>query len=1167
MDSTFTQMKSPLFGSPKSSAFSPHSKLSTSRTINARKSLQPNVYRKKAMSGRYSISGRSNQSTQVVVRTDCNVVERFGFPLPVLVNEALTFSERNAVSIQYSNNGWAWAVCGRRLLIWQYKEVGSSLGTENGRPTQRRATSSQCRELTLPHCDIGHRAQLVVVFISENQQMPSCVSISPTGDVRYWPSIAHDGSSIDESSILEGQEFDEIISISNQGYILATTTCNLVHLQLQIHGGRHVIQHKTMKPPSGFFGGISKKFASIIIGMNHGHEKENKLLKICADKTNNEWKISILADRWIQRWLFTPHSGEQYLFDDHEITRKIRESFHQKLWSHRDVNEIEIWLLDMQPHDSNLIILAAGLNQQDTPQLNYALISLSENIDHFIVKNITILKHTVFYSPERESDQLQLKFIINRNFVYVYSDRTIYPIYLNTSGNDEFEKIDFPVQDRILSASSYHSLPLFFTQMFGIVSITPSDFEPDESFNQSFASDAFSTNPNESQNLQNISLFSPNTTVALDNTLSIYELDPEEIFNDSKDTASQLKAAFIYFLKKNIGTSNGILRDIFPNSMAGLDSDAVLDKTVIKIVTELAEDIPSADPRWEHEEYKQRQALGSSSSLQIIQQLKEKSLALCHFIEFLKSTKLWNRLSTITYKGSMKSTCHVVADIYEKIIAAIALKTIHNQFPKLIDLAIDRVLNEWNQPLKQNLTQQDLFYVRVTQIHDFFKILVRLAEDEIQKEFIAIKISQLIIEINTILLCVLKKVTEFREAKKTLLELPSELKEKYEYLPWTATSGKNGLKDTITTLIQITLRHGARSIGEPDIKQQHYVQLFELIDFLLDGRRNYLESIEDNEKYRVLLYQYESQRNEIIFQLVDDEQYELAAKLGEKYYDFHTLVVLCDRTKNQRRLDEYIERFKDKDFSQFAIQWHIKQNRKGDLFERFKQNQSELSKFLCDHPSLAWIQNVFNGDFEKASRTLFNLALKELEFVERKKTILSLSKLAALASEDDLSAQIDEINTNLNIIQYQEQLPINLLVEYGLDINNPKVLTPEEIISLYIAEENVSSEIEMDLRKSLELTKFFEDPYEMRHKIWCAAILRDKWLYYDVNAPLNTLQKLVFFKLVDLCVMLDGNLNDFLPPIEEFLQSSELSSLNEQKSFQYLLKLGYEHLHDAYNSK
>lgn len=157
--------------------------------------------------------------------------------------------------------------------MWQFRE--SRAGSPRLEGARRRGVAAQCRELTLPHCDIGHKSTLITVFQNEGQQMASCLAVSATGDVRYWPSVAHDGLSIDETIGWEGQEFSELISIPSMGYLLGTTTCNLVLLQVQLVGGRHQIVHKNIKPPSGFFGGIGKKFASIIIGMHSSTDKEN----------------------------------------------------------------------------------------------------------------------------------------------------------------------------------------------------------------------------------------------------------------------------------------------------------------------------------------------------------------------------------------------------------------------------------------------------------------------------------------------------------------------------------------------------------------------------------------------------------------------------------------------------------------------------------------------------------------------------------------------------------------------------------------------------------------------------------------------------------------------------------------------------------------------------
>lgn len=112
-----------------------------------------------------SVSGRSNQSVQVICRTNSHVVENFGSSLPVLVTEALTFVDNNvAVSVNVSLDGWAWLVCGRRLLIWQCK-------TTIHDPRQRRTFKTQCRELLLTQSDLAHKAECIAVWVAPGQQV------------------------------------------------------------------------------------------------------------------------------------------------------------------------------------------------------------------------------------------------------------------------------------------------------------------------------------------------------------------------------------------------------------------------------------------------------------------------------------------------------------------------------------------------------------------------------------------------------------------------------------------------------------------------------------------------------------------------------------------------------------------------------------------------------------------------------------------------------------------------------------------------------------------------------------------------------------------------------------------------------------------------------------
>lgn len=64
------------------------------------------------------------------------------------------------MSAVLSQCGWAWLVCGRRLLVWRYRHDET-----------RRLVNHQFRELTLPPSDLAHRAQLVVVYAASEGQV------------------------------------------------------------------------------------------------------------------------------------------------------------------------------------------------------------------------------------------------------------------------------------------------------------------------------------------------------------------------------------------------------------------------------------------------------------------------------------------------------------------------------------------------------------------------------------------------------------------------------------------------------------------------------------------------------------------------------------------------------------------------------------------------------------------------------------------------------------------------------------------------------------------------------------------------------------------------------------------------------------------------------------
>uniref|UniRef100_A0A1B0C426 Uncharacterized protein n=1 Tax=Glossina palpalis gambiensis TaxID=67801 RepID=A0A1B0C426_9MUSC len=52
----------------------------------------------------------------------------------------------------------------------------------------------------------------------------------------------------------------------------------------------------------------------------------------------------------------------------------------------------------------------------------------------------------------------------------------------------------------------------------------------------------------------------------------------------------------------------------------------------------------------------------------------------------------------------------------------------------------------------------------------------------------------------------------------------------------------------------------------------------------------------------------------------------------------------------------------------------------------------------------------------------------------------------------------------------------------------------------------------------------------------------------------------------ELCRLIDGDCEGFLPSMDEFLNSRDLGDLVTNKALQYLLKLIYEYIHDTYKN-
>ena len=113
--------------------------------------------------------------------------------------------------------------------------------------------------------------------------------------------------------------------------------------------------------------------------------------------------------------------------------------------------------------------------------------------------------------------------------------------------------------------------------------------------------------------------------------------------------------------------------------------------------------------------------------------------------------------------------------------------------------------------------------------------------------------------------------------------------------------------------------------------------------------------------------------------------------------------------------------------------------------------------------------------------------MQEGEILARKKTQLSLAKLAALALDDNevMDEKVAKVDQEMCLVAAQEQLPTSVLSQFGFDRESMRVLTPREMIELYVGEENVEAD-HIDFKKALDLLGFVnleEDEKESKMRI------------------------------------------------------------------------------------
>ncbi|KPI95286.1 Nuclear pore complex protein Nup133 [Papilio xuthus] len=1058
----------------------------------------------------YMQSPGAQKTGDVIYKTPLITLETYGLPLPVMVTEALTFAS-GEVSARMSTCGWCWVVAGRRVLAWP----------------NRPELVAAARELTLPQTDLAHKADLVVLFYEDDAQLPSCIGVSPEGVIRYWPSVGQEGVYVDVSAELAGQECEQLGEPTKSGLVLATTTCTVVLLTPTMLEGRPTVTCRTLRPPSGWLGGIGRRVSLLFFGSMPANA-DTKLVGVVVlsggvvegggeagaedgaqeEGAAEECVALVASGPQLQLW----RGAELH---EHHLHRALADATlraHQGHLPHQvDLSGLEVTALDVHasgPH--SLVLLVAAVSVARSPDKRYAIVELDVSQPQRVrVRSARALR------PPRE-DARPPRCLPSPATPLLYSPT--YVALLTGSGSSEkMECIEVSAEgDRVLGGALCAGVPLLFTRQHGVLALrsprphhlsvhprTPSHtpIPPPSGITHL-------TSTMSSRSVSDSPLASPAAADLYEGNLSMYEIDPNEMNALATDPRSKLKTAFLFHLRREPAAAR-ILAEEFPaRAGAGVGAgsvDAPLDAAVAQ-GAEAEEWRGGAG--WEEEEACEREEAaalraGALSADDVAFRRVSHAHRLLRAAARLPASAGDARADAAAATAAMRlvavSVCRPPPTAHLQLTSAHSLRHVHPQG-------------------------------------------------------------------------VLSEVQAWRAQ-------------------WLAAGGPApparpadpALRPALLQLHTRATTEVVRACPEAGLRGELLEAGAALADLLLTDALAHAHAHAHDPAYHAL-------RRDLILPYAEAGQTQRAAALAEKFQDLELLVQLCVRDGDLPRLHTYMEKYADQGVAEIAFAWLASgggERRALLVREVGAREPDRLARWLAARPERAQLRALHllarRRPAPAAAALLALLAPAHRTHappptLNRTTTIASLAKLCLLASEEEGAEEgaLREAEAQLSLCEHHRALPAALRPLASAPAPTPApagdtdcpLLGARRLLQLYIESESETL-TEYDYKKALDLTDFIEEPElreELSLQVWCACALRTRWEELASEAAAGALRDTALYRLADLVHLMGGEVRASLPPLGALLAALEgsprLAARARDPRFHFALKLAYEYIQE-----
>lgn len=1069
-------------------------------------------------------------------------VQTFGSSLPVKVMEALTLADTDDhISVKVTESGWAWMVCGEKLIIWKICQTAV-------------AKLSVCKELQLPSSEYNYTADLMAMasgapLETAAVQSISVLAVSVEGTARFWPSLAQEGN-YTETEVDLGDLCNFVVAVAGRSFVLSSEKNHLWRAFVDSSGK---LQCRALQQGQGVLSGIGRRVSSLFgILSPPANDTLHSVLWMGGSSC-----LYTLTSSSLSKWEVDDNSEHQIFSWD--VRRVLTESIADAIWgsesNYEEMKEgVNVAYLDMKPSQAGLVILAAAWHPSDSPCLAYFCLVTLQDSGAAVSDQFTV-EVTKYSSPFQSEDSLQeTKLVLPPapgSTAFLYTEELVFACSTGTSrAVFPDEKIRFnSAGDGVRGGGCCANLPVFFSLNSGLVAVV--------------ARESASILPE---------MMEDSLCSSLAAAPEVMETPSRAETVAQEDKTKLLKAAFLQFCRNDLVGAQTVTDELFAADSEG-EEGAELDNMVTQINLDLVDDYPASDPRWA-ESVPDESAGFPLTSLIILHQLEDKMKAHGCFMDFLLQVGLLDRLGQVTVRSSPMATRLLLCEHAEKLQAAMVLKNHHTKHAELVNRAIATALQRSGTSVPSSLTAADVFFREVSQISSVFDCLLEEEERSLKENPVdSVQWAECILTVNNIIKDMLQAAGQYRETKASTYRASEKAAAEPEYIPWTASGGIGGIRTVLTRQHEIILR-SVYPHADSELRGTICEQLVALMDLYLAGYVAQLTSLQQQrplgaqqERYDTLEMEYVQRRSELLSPLLELGQYQWVAALAEKYCDFDILVQMCEQTDNQSRLQHYMAKFADQNFADFVFRWYMEKGKRGKLLSQPATQHQQLASFLQAHQHLSWLHHIHVQDYHSAYRTLYNQANMETRYFMKKKTLLALSKLTALASdlpEDEINKQVDDIVEQERFLLHQETLPRQLLEEKQQNPDTMPLLSAHNLIQLYICDDNRRAN-EYDFKKALDLLEYLheEDAVDvdaLKCEILGKALRRDDWSSADGNDdPLEAAKESIFVKILLKLIQEGVPLQTYLPDVKDLLELDELSSLKAKPYFEFVLRANYEH--------